>query len=166
MRITLGDIDLIRHTEEDGVSREIRNVVKLSISGDRSIVELKIPGSESNVFQDLGRDPLKIDLEGRLVGPDSYQTLDQLRELFGKSEPLSFSSDISPLTEVTQVIIQKFSTTMKNDEPSGSEYSMTLREHVESKGPGETPPPDQDESARERVRRRISEITSGEESMR
>lgn len=165
MQMRVEDIDLIMRNDEDGVIRELRNIANLSISGERSVVELKIPGSDSNVFQDLGRDPVKISFDGRLVGPDTPDTLDQLRDLFSKGKVLSFSCDISPLTEVTEVVMEKFSATLKNTEPSGSEYSMVLREHEPEKGPGETPPPEQKQSAKEEVRSKVKEITSSRGSI-
>lgn len=160
MRMKLDDIELIKRIDEDGRIKEIRNITNLSVQGKRNIVELKIPGSEDNVFQDLGRDPLKISLEGQLVGPAIQQTLKELKAKFGSGKPLSLSSDIFPLTDISEVVMENFSATFVNTAPAGGKYSMVLREHRPEKGPGETSPPAQEEEAREAVDRRIKSIRS------
>jgi len=164
MRMKLDNIELIKRIDEDGRIREIRNIINLSVQGKRNIVELKIPGSEDNVFQDLGRDPLKISVEGQLVGPEIQQTLKELNAKFGSGKPLPLSSDIFPLTDISEVIIENFSATFANTAPAGGKYSMVLREHRPEKGPGETPPPGHEEEARDEVDRRIKSIRSEVES--
>ncbi len=158
MRMKLDDIDLITRSDEDGVIKEIRNIVNLSVSGKRKIVELKIPGSDSNVFQDLGRNPVRISVEGSLVGPDARTTLGELKAKFGLGKPIPFSSDISPVDDVSEVVIEDFSATFRNTAPSGCRYTMVLREHPPEKGPGETKPPSQEPKAAEEVRQRVGKI--------
>jgi len=155
MRMKLDDVELTKKVDEDGVIKELRIIVNLSLSGRRQIVELRIPGSKSNVFQDLGRDPLQISFQGELVGPGTKETLNAIRSKFELGKPVPFSSDIDPLTDITEVVIESFSTSFDNRAPSGSRYSLTLREHKPAKGPGETEPPSQEEEAKEEVKRKV-----------
>ncbi len=160
MWMKLDDVELTKRVDQDGVIKELRTIVSLSVSGRRRIVELKIPGSRSNVFQDLGRDPLQISFQGELVGPGTRDTLNALRSKFELGKPVAFSSDIEPLTDITEVVIESFSTTFDNVAPSGSRYSLVLREHRPPKGPGETEPPRQDGLAKSEVQRKIHRIYS------
>lgn len=164
MKIKLDDIDLIKRIDDDGLIKELRNIVNLSVSGKRNIVELKIPGSEGSIFQDLGRDPLKISFDGNLVGPDTMKTLEELKAKFTLGKEVPFSSDISTLSDISEVVIENFSATFKNTAPSGSRYSMVLREHNPEMGPGETRPPSQQETAEKEVRDKIGRIFSDIES--
>ncbi len=53
----LDGVELIKREDKSGIVVEIRNVHALSVYGKRRIVELQIPGSAGNVFQDMGRKP-------------------------------------------------------------------------------------------------------------
>ena len=98
----LDDIELIKRVDNDGAVEEIRSIYNLSISGKRRIVELEIPGLTGNVFQDLGRNPLLISFEGELVGSNTMSTLQDIKSKFELREPVPFSSDIAPITDITE----------------------------------------------------------------
>jgi hypothetical protein len=169
MLMKLGDIELIKRVDKDGAVEEIRSINNLVISGKRRIVELEIPGLTGNVFQDLGRNPLLISFDGELVGSNTMNTLQDIKSMFELREPASFSSDIVPINDVTEVVIENLSVHFIGGTPSGSRYSMLLREHKSSStggggGPGETPPPNQEESAKKDVEMKTSKIFSAVES--
>jgi len=172
MLMKLDDIELIKRVDKDGVVEEIRSIYNLSISGKRRIVELEIPGLAGNVFQDLGRNPLLISFDGELVGSNTTNTLQDIKSKFELREPLPFSTDIAPINDVTEVVIENLTVHFIGGTPIGSRYSMLLKEHKSSStgsGSGgggggesktETPPPSQEESAKEDVETKTSEVYS------
>jgi hypothetical protein len=169
MLMKLDDIELIKRVDKDGAVEELRSIYNLAISGKRRIVELEIPGLTGNVFQDLGRNPLMIAFEGELIGANTMNTLQDIKSKFEMREPVPFSSDIVPITDITEVVIENLTVHFIGGTPFGSRYSILLREHKSSStggggGPGETPPPSQEESAKKDVETKTSEIYSSVES--
>lgn len=165
MLMKLDDIELIKRVDKDGAIEEIRSVYNLAISGKRRIVELEIPGLTGNVFQDLGRNPLMISFEGELIGSNTMKTLQDIKTKFEMRKPVPFSSDIVPITDVTEVVIENLTVQFIGGAPCGSRYAILLREHKSSStggggGPGETPPPSQEESAKKDVKTKTSKIYS------
>jgi len=163
MHMKLDDLELIKRVDRNGTAEEIRSIYNLSISGKRRIVELQIPGLTGNVFQDMGRNPLRISFDGELVGSGTMGTLENVKSKFELKKPVPFSSDIATISDVTEVVIEDFSFHLKGGATSGSRYSMILREHKSSNmgsggGPGETRPPSQEESARKDVEEKAKRI--------
>ncbi len=166
MHMKLDDIDLIKRVDRDGRLEESRSIYNLSVSGKRRIVELQIPGLTGNVFQDMGRNPLRISFDGELVGPEAMNTLQDLKSKFELKEPLPFLTDITTISDVTEVVIENFSVRFETNVATGSRYSMVLREHKSSStggggGPGETKPPSQEESAKKDVEEKTRKIYEG-----
>jgi hypothetical protein len=126
--VKLEDIDLIKRVDKNGAVKEIRSIYALSVYGGRSIVELTIPGSVGNVFQDMGRSPLVVTFEGFLVGPDAMDTLKDIKGKFELQKPVPFSSDVAVINEIEKVIIEKFTVHFEGGINSGVRYSMVLKE--------------------------------------
>ena len=169
MHLKLDGIDLIKRVDKDGAAEEVRSIHDLSVSGKRRIVELQIPGLTGNVFQDMGRNPLRISFDGELAGPGAMSTLQELKSKFELKKPVPFSSDITTINDVTEVVIEDFSVRFTSSVVSGSLYSVVLREHKSSStggggGPGETQPPNQEESAKKDVEERTRRIFEGVKS--
>jgi hypothetical protein len=169
MLMKLDNIELIKRVDKDGAVKEIRSIYNLSVSGKRRIVELEIPGLTGHVLQDLGRNPLLISFDGELVGSDTMNTLKDIKSKFELRKPITFSSDIVPINDVTEVVIENLTVHFTSGTPSGSRYSMLLREHKSSStggggGPSETSPPSQKESAKEDVETKTSKIFSSVKS--
>jgi len=169
MHMKLDDIELIKRVDKDGAIEEIRSIHNLSISGKRRIVELQIPGLTGNVFQDMGRNPLRISFDGELVGPGTMNTLQDLKSKFELKKPVPFSSDITTINDVTEVVIEDFTVNFVGGLTTGSRYSMVLREHKSSStggggGPGETEPPSQEEDAKKDVEQKTRKIFDGVKS--
>jgi hypothetical protein len=163
MHMNLDDMELIKRFDENGVVKEIRSVHNIAVSGKRRIVELQIPGSTGNVFQDMGRVPLRISFDGEFLGPSGNKALQDLKSKFELKTPVPFSTDIPTLSDVTEVVIESFLIFFSEVAPFGSRYSIVLREHKSSSmggapGPGETEPPNQDENAKQDVEQKISKI--------
>ncbi len=135
MFIKLDDIDLIKKKDDGGDVSEIRSVHDVRVSGRRHIVELRVPGTRHNIFQDMGREPITISFEGRIVGKEAEGTVDLLEERFEKNEALPFETDLASLKNVSEVVIASIDIRFVGGVANAVDYSITLREHrPESKG--------------------------------
>jgi len=135
MFIKLDDIELIKKKDDNGDVGEIRSVHDVRISGRRHVVELRIPGAKHNIFQDMGREPITIAFDGRIVGKDAEGTVDLLEEKFEKNEALPFETDMASLKSVSEVVIAGIDIRFIGGIANAIDYSITLREHKpESKG--------------------------------
>lgn len=153
MDVRIDDLELIKRIDDSdsGLVKEIRVVRSISMDDRRAIVELKIPGAEGSILQDLGRRPVVIRFAGEIQGDDAKTTLENLRGKFKSGKPLPFSSDVTGVAEVTQILIED----LRIDDTVGASnrfaYSLTIREYIEPKEPEEEEPPDQDEDAEDQV---------------
>lgn len=148
MNIELDGMPLV-WTEQDpaGGVTEVRNISNISTKDKRSIVELEIPGMEGNVFQDLGRSPVEISFDGSIQGKDAKNKLETIRSKFKQGIPLSFNSDISGATDVTQVLIMDLRVEDTAGATNRFRYSIVLKEYKEPPPEPITPPP-QDNAAK------------------
>ena len=152
MSIELGGMPLIKHVREDdvGATKMLRSVFNIGVTEKRQIVEHKIPGLEGGVLQDLGRVPVRISFEGMIYGEEAKEALAEIRAKFKAGEPVPFSSDISGVAEVTQVLIEDFQVEDAGGVTSRYRYFISLREYVPPP-PEEESAPSQDEEAEEAV---------------
>jgi hypothetical protein len=160
--VKLGDVDLVKRDVKNGSVKEIRNISSFSVYGKRAIVELPVPGSEGNVFQDMGRNPTMISFEGELMGPNSVNTLNNIKKKFELKKPVKFESDIALVSDITKVVIEKLSVHFTGGVSLQVNYSMALKEQSskskgEKKGPGETEPPSQERSAEKNIMDKVSD---------
>jgi len=151
MSIEIDSMPLVKHVRDDtGATKELRSVYNLNVSEKRSIVEHKIPGLEGGILQDLGREPVRISFEGIIYGEKAKEGLETIRAKFKAGQPVPFSSDISSIAEVTQVLIEDLQVEEIGGTTNRYRYWIALREY--SPPPEEEePPPSQEEEAKEEV---------------
>ncbi len=122
MTVRLGKIELVAvqslHTEES-----------------RTLVEQRVPEQQGSVFQDLGREPVTLLLEGLLLGDDALITLEKLRQAQAKAEPMSFAADIAVGSALTDVVIEDFRARQVAGHAARFRFHLRLREHVEPPQP-------------------------------
>lgn len=177
MEVKLDDIDLVKRSQDSATSplSEVRTVVDVHVEGKRSIVELAVPGSDGNVLQDMGREPLTILLKGEVWGPKAKATVQSLKQKSDSGESVPFTSDLLAAASVSEVIVEEFEVEQVAGNPTRYRYLMLLREfkeggeategaafesgEVEEAQPvmGEQAelPPDQSEEAREEVQKQV-----------
>lgn len=165
MYIKLDDIDLIKRVDEEGATIEIRSVHEVHVSARRKVVELPVPGSQSNIFQDMGRDPRCVRLEGRLIGKGASDTMKAIRTKFNSGELIPFSSDIWAIEDITTIIFEGFSARVHEGIPLEISYTMLLREAKPppEEGAGEKGAPSQKGEADKEVEEKTKEITKEKE---
>lgn len=122
MPVRVGDIELPfvqgLHTEEQ-----------------RNLAERRAPEQKGGGFQDLGREPVVLVLDGFLHGEGAAATLEKLRAAQARAEPLSFAADIAAGTEVARVVIESVRVRQLAGYASRYQYLLRLREHVEPPEP-------------------------------
>jgi hypothetical protein len=127
---------------------QIRQISDIVTSDKRTLVEHQIPGLEGNLFQNLGRAPVKISLRGNFQGEGSKEELTRIRQKFKDGNPCSFNSDVTGISDVTRVLIEELQIYERSGEPNRFEYAIVLREFREPP-PEPAVPPSQDAAAEE-----------------
>ena len=117
---------------------ELKSVSNLHTEESRTLVEQRVPEQQGSVFQDLGREPVTLVLEGFLFGDNVLSTLETLRTAQAKVEPLSFAADIAAGTDITEVVIESVRVRQIAGYKNRYRFFMRLREHVEPPEPAST----------------------------
>lgn len=156
LNIKLDDLELVKRVDEEGVILETRSIINVALSNRRKVNEIKIPGYDGSVFQDFGRYPVTIVVEGLLTGPNSKNTFKDLDSKFRLGKPLQFVSDIPSITEVSEVVIESFRAAIVSSSPTSYWYILVLKEH-KSVVQEEEEAPSQEETAKEETDAMIKE---------
>ncbi|MEM1986446.1 MAG: hypothetical protein QXG36_03250 [Nitrososphaeria archaeon] len=157
MNIKLDDLELVKRVDKEGVVLETRSIINVTLSNRRQVYEIKIPGYDGSVFQDFGRYPTTIIVEGLLTGPNSKNTFQDLNSKFKLGKPIQFVSDIPSITEISEVMIESFRATIVSYSPTSYWYILVLKEH-KSKKQEEKEAPSQEEAAKEETESMIKEV--------
>lgn len=157
LNIKLDDLELVKREDKDGVILETRSIINVTLSNRRQVYEIKVPGYDGSVFQDFGRYPVTIVVEGLLTGPNSKNTFKDLNSKFREGKPVQFVSDIPSITEVSEVIIESFRAVIVSSSPTSYWYILVLKEHKSVKQE-EREVPSQEETAKEETDSMIKEV--------
>ena len=111
---------------------ELSGVQDLHTEEARTLVEQRVPEQQGSVFQDLGREPVTILIDGLLFGEESLSALETLRQAHDKAEPQSFAADLVVGTDLTDVIIEDFKVRQVAGYKDRYRFSLRLREHIEA----------------------------------
>lgn len=101
----------------------------------RSIVQKRGPGQSGGIVQDLGREPVKVVLEGLLLGDDTQGALEELRDAQSKAKPLSFAADAVAGTDLTEVVIADLKIRQLAGFTDRYSFFMRVREYTEPPAP-------------------------------
>jgi hypothetical protein len=101
----------------------------------RSLVKQRGPGQTGGVFQDLGREPVTVVMEGILLGDDTQAELEELREAQAKAKPLSFAADAIAGAELTEVVIADLQVKQLAGHQSRFAFFLRVREYTEPPEP-------------------------------
>ena len=129
LSISLGGVELIKRVQ-DGVLQEIRAVSNMKILDHRDIVEIDIPDSMGNVLQNMGCDSSEIILTGEMTGKDSRTALEKLRSKYENNKPMEFTSSISVIADISEVLIEELYVEENAAKPNSFRYTAVLREYV------------------------------------
>jgi hypothetical protein len=150
MDIEIGDLSLIKKTEDSQtkIIKEIRNVYNINIDARRSVVEHRIPGYDGSILQDMGREPVRVSFEGEFLGENAKESMQDLWSKFRKGESISFSSDITGITDMTNVLIEELAIEDVGGMPNKFHYFVSLSEYTPPSQPEKGEAPNQDDQAK------------------
>jgi len=116
---------------------ELNGVQELHTEESRTLVEQRVPEQQGSVFQDLGREPVTVILEGLLFSAEALSGLERLREAQIKAEPLAFAADVVVGTELTDVIIEDLRVRQVAGYQHRYRYTLRLREYKQPPQPAD-----------------------------
>jgi hypothetical protein len=122
MTVRIGQIDL-------------NGVQNVSTEESRALVEQHVPRQDGSIFQDLGRDPLTVIVDGLLFGASALSGLERLRAARRAAEPLPFAADVLAGSELTEVLIEDLQVRQVAGYPDRYRYTLRLREYKRLPGP-------------------------------
>ncbi|MFZ2725367.1 MAG: hypothetical protein WAX77_03855 [Methylococcaceae bacterium] len=118
-------------------SIELNGVQNIHTEESRALVEQRVPAQQGSVFQDLGRDPVSVVLDGLLFSAEALKSLETLRTAQIKAQPLSFAADIAIGTELTDVLIEEITIRQVAGYAHRYRYTMRVREYKQPPQPAD-----------------------------
>ncbi len=116
---------------------ELNGVQNVHTEESRTLVEQHVPRQDGSIFQDLGRDPLTVFVDGLLFGAAALSGLERLRAARSDAEPLPFAADVLIGSELTEVLIEDLQVRQVAGYPDRYRYTLRLREYRRLPGPAE-----------------------------
>jgi hypothetical protein len=95
----------------------------------------RVPGSQGNITQNIGRDSVCLKLQGIFYGPKAQENLESLRQVYQKRKAVDFLADIVGQSYFSQVILDRFEVIQSSRDPEQFSYSLTITEHVPPPSP-------------------------------
>jgi hypothetical protein len=89
-----------------------------------------VPGLEGSITQILGRDLVRLEIEGIFYGPNASNNLEILRNAYKKREPVDFLADIVGQAYFSQVLLERFEVVQSAEIPEQFSYRLTIAESV------------------------------------
>jgi len=124
----------------------LQSVQNLYTEEVRTLAEQRVPDQQGNIFQDMGREPITLVLEGLMFGESVLPDIEAFRVMQAAGKPVPFAADIVVGTELTDVIIEDVRIRQLAGYQNHYRYVIRLRENLE--------PPEQ-------TNRLVEEINAG-----
>jgi hypothetical protein len=96
-----------------------------------ALVYHRVPGAEGNIAQDLGRDSVRLQIEGIFYGPKAAEDLESLRKIYKKREAVDFLADVVGQAYFGKVTLDRFEVGEVSGEPGQFKYTLTVVEYVQ-----------------------------------
>ena len=93
-------------------------------------VNHRIPGLEGNVVQDVGRDSVRLQIEGIFYSQTAQADMEGLREIYKAREPVDFLAEIVGQAYFAQVILERFEVVQRAHEPDQFSFLLVVAEYV------------------------------------
>lgn len=116
---------------------ELPLVQEMTTYDRRMLAEMKPPGFDGSVLQNLGLRPGRIVLWGVSAGADADTFVSQLDQKYRDGRPVPFVADITADTDIENVVIDDVRFQDLAGKPDRFAYVLTLREYVEPTEPEE-----------------------------
>jgi hypothetical protein len=107
-------------------SNRVHRIVTLETA---DLISHRIPGKAGNMIQDLGRDSVRLQINGIFYGAaKASQDLEALRKIYKQREPVDFVAEIVGQAYFSQVIIEQFEVFQIAGEPEQFSYQLAIVE--------------------------------------
>ena len=123
----------------DGI--ELQAVQQIEGVEHEAVRQHEVPALEGDFLQDLGREAVRISLDGVISGDGVGDRLKALREKFAAAKAVPFVADIATATRVDRVLVEELGIREIAGKPARFEYAMRLREFVAPPPPNVIPIP-------------------------
>ena len=133
MTIKIDDFELgkIIGDSSTGIKNEVRSVNVIKLGNKKRINYTPIASSYDKVTGNTGRFPVRIVVQGDIIGKNAQEGVTTLRSKYKKNEPCSFVSDLSVLWGIEKVIIEELRISNFSKFPQCFAYEMKLLEYNE-----------------------------------
>ena len=111
-------------------SIQLNRVHKIDTLEQAAVVYHRVPGLEGDVTQNLGRDSVRLQIEGIFYGASASTDLEKLRKAYKEREPVDFLADIVGQAYFSQVVLEQFEVLQAAQFPEQFGYRLTITEYV------------------------------------
>jgi hypothetical protein len=109
----------------------LNRIHKIGTLEKAAFVRHRVPGLEGDLVQDMGRESVRLSIEGIFFGETAADDLNALRDLYKARTPVDFLADITGQAYFAQVILERFEVVQQAGEASQFSYRLTVAEYVE-----------------------------------
>ncbi|EKU99385.1 hypothetical protein Lepto7375DRAFT_1412 [Leptolyngbya sp. PCC 7375] len=112
---------------------QLDRVHKVDTLERAALVHHQVPGLEGNITQNLGRNSVRLQIEGIFYGTSAEDDLETLRKAYKQREPVDFLADIVGRAYFSQVVLEQFDVLQAAQAPEQFSYRLTIAEYVPPK---------------------------------
>ncbi len=110
---------------------KITRIHRIATVEQAAFVYHRVPGLEGNAAQNLGRDSIRLKIEGIFYGPKAKDDLEKLRGIYLKRDPVDFIAAVAGQSYAGKVTLDRFEVTEAADEPDQFSYALVVSEYVQ-----------------------------------
>lgn len=109
---------------------KLNKVHRLETLEQQNFVFHQIPGKQGSTSQNLGRDVVRLRLNGICYGENAVKDLAKIRTVYKDQKPVDFLADIIGQSYFSQVLIERFEVIQSVNYPDQFTYQLILAEYT------------------------------------
>ncbi len=109
---------------------QLQRVHKISTLEQADLVFHRVAGLNGNLVQNLGRDSVRLQIEGIFYGLTAKDDLETLRNVYKQRQPVDFLAEIVGTAYFGQVIVDRFEVQQSARDPDQFSYVCRVTEYV------------------------------------
>ena len=117
---------------------QLSRIHRLTTLEDATFVSHRVPGLQGSLVQKLGRDSVRLSIEGIFYGASASDDLETLRQVHKGGDPVDFLAEIVGKSYFSQVIIERFEVRQTAGNPGEFDFAMQVAEYVVPPEPAAT----------------------------
>jgi hypothetical protein len=126
---------------------KLTRIHKITTLEQAAFVYHRVPGQEGNAVQNLGRDSVRLQVDGIFFGEKAKEDMEKLRGVYIKRQPIDFIADVVGQYYTGKVVLDRFEVIQSASEPNEFGFSLIAAEYVQ--------PPKQGAGAAQKVNSKI-----------